>query len=157
MPLLSLGIDELKNWEQVKFLSVAVDRLETWYKEGLLCIGDSAHAMSPIGGVGINLAIQDAVATANILIPVFAKRVPTIVDFKRIQKRREYPTKRTQGLQVFLHTHAIEPILKSTNKLKLPFVFQLLNIFPFLRGIPARIIGIGFRPEHVRTVENHAN
>lgn len=140
---------ELNSWDQVKTLSVAVDHLHTWFKEGVVCIGDSAHAMSPIGGVGINLAIQDAVAAANVLVPAFRKGIPTVEDFRRIQKRREFPTRLIQRVQVFLHKNVISPILNSKGESKVPWVIKLFNLIPILQWIPARLIGVGYRPEHI--------
>ena len=149
VPDATLDTSELKDWDQVKMLSVAVDHLTTWYREGVVCIGDSAHAMSPVGGVGINLAIQDAVAAANILAPAFRAGVPGIAEFARIQKRRELPTRLIQRMQIFLHKHIVEPVLHSKGQAKVPFILWLVDKVSFLQWIPARIIGIGFRPEHV--------
>lgn len=149
VPFIKDAIEEINNWDQIKLLSVTVDRLTTWYKEGVLCIGDSAHAMSPVGGVGINLAIQDAVAAANVLVPAFKNNGPTIQDFKKIQKRRELAVRATQRFQVFAHKRVLEPILKRKGPMEAAFPIRLLRIFPFLRWIPARLIGIGFRPEHI--------
>ena len=140
----------MKEWDDIKLLTVAVDRLERWWRPGLLCIGDAAHAMSPIGGVGINLAIQDAVATANILGPVLQKRVPEFRDLERVQRRREFPTRVIQALQVAAQNRLLAPTLASTRTPKPPFIFRLLNDWPWLRQFPARIIGLGVRPEHVR-------
>ena len=140
---------EITDWDQVKLLSVAVDRLKQWYRPGLLCIGDSAHAMSPVGGVGINLAIQDAVAAANILTgPLRSGRI-TLDDLKRVQKRRQLPTRLTQGLQVLIQNRVIRRALATQAQAKLPLALRLLRRWPFLRRIPARLIGIGFRPEHI--------
>lgn len=149
-PFLLPVIGEIKQWDQVKLLSVAVDHLATWYRDGLICIGDSAHAMSPVGGVGINLAIQDAVAAANILIPAFKSGTPTLVDLTKIQKRREFPTRMTQRIQVFLHRRVLSPVLKNNGHMRLPWFMKLLGSMPPLQGIPAYIIGIGFRPEHIQ-------
>jgi 2-polyprenyl-6-methoxyphenol hydroxylase-like FAD-dependent oxidoreductase len=151
-PFLAGRTAELKDWNDIKILSVAVDRLRNWSRPGLLCIGDSAHAMSPIGGVGINLAIQDAVAAANILWEPLLKREAIDERLDEIQKRREYPTRMTQGLQVFAHKRFIGPALRSKAPIRrLPLPLELLQIFPALRRIPARIVGLGFRPEHVRS------
>ncbi|MGA7919052.1 MAG: FAD-dependent monooxygenase, partial [Candidatus Acidiferrales bacterium] len=141
---------DLKDWNDIKLLSVAVDRLREWSRTGLLCIGDSAHAMSPVGGVGINLAIQDAVAAANILQqPLLQDRV-TDQDLRKIQNRREFPTRMTQRLQIFAHKRAIGPALATRTQIKkLPLSFQLVQMFPALRRIPARVVGLGFRPEHI--------
>ena len=149
-PTLSSSVSELQNWEQVKFLEVKIDRLEKWHKPGLLMIGDAAHAMSPIGGVGINLAIQDAVAAANVLVPAFRAGVPTEEDCAKIQERRTMPTRRTQRLQVFLQDHFLTPYLKTHGRPRLPWQLRLLQTIPLLRGIPAYFVGIGFQPEHVR-------
>ena len=153
-PFLSDRVFELKDWGDIKLLTVAVDRLRKWYRPGLLCIGDAAHAMSPIGGVGINLAIQDAVAAANILAERLARGTATVVDLQRVQLRREFPTRMTQGMQVFMQNQVIERVLGGS-EIKLPWPLKLFNRWPFLRRIPARVIGIGFRAEHVRTVNNY--
>lgn len=143
-------VDELQNWDQIKLLTVTVDHLKKWYREGLLCIGDSAHAMSPVGGIGINLAIQDATAAANVLVPAFRKGVPGVADFARLQKRRALATHLTQKLQVFLHQRMIWPVLHARGPLHPPLIVRLLNKTPFLQWIPAHVVGIGFRPEHIR-------
>jgi 2-polyprenyl-6-methoxyphenol hydroxylase-like FAD-dependent oxidoreductase len=156
-PALADRVHEIENFDSVKLLSVAVDRLECWQRDGLLCIGDAAHAMSPIGGVGINLAIQDAVAAANILIPAFRRGPPCLEDLKAVQRRREYPTRATQALQVFLQNRVIRNVLGSTGMARAPWPVRLLGRFPLLRRIPARIIGLGFRremPEELN-VSNH--
>jgi 2-polyprenyl-6-methoxyphenol hydroxylase-like FAD-dependent oxidoreductase len=144
-------IDEaIKDFDQVKLLTVTVDRLEKWARPGLLCIGDAAHAMSPIGGVGINLAIQDAVATANILGPVLTRGVPTFRDLKKVQKRRQFPTRVIQGFQVMAQKFMLAPTLAAMQTPKPPGIVRLLNAWPWLRQFPARFIGMGVRPEHVR-------
>jgi 2-polyprenyl-6-methoxyphenol hydroxylase-like FAD-dependent oxidoreductase len=142
-------VDELKEWADVKLLSVSVDRLREWHRPGLLCIGDAAHAMSPIGGVGINLAIQDAVAAANILCPSFLRGSVAQRDLDAVQRRREFPTRATQRLQVVIQNRVMGRVLASTAKMTPPFAVRLLDRIPFLRRIPARLIGLGFRPEHV--------
>jgi 2-polyprenyl-6-methoxyphenol hydroxylase-like FAD-dependent oxidoreductase len=140
---------EIKSFDDLKLLSVGVDRLRRWHRPGLLCIGDAAHTMSPIGGVGINLAIQDAVAAANLLtVPLCASHV-TDADLARVQARREPPTRRTQWLQVRIQNNVIEGVLGSTEALKPPFLLRLLKWFPPLARLPARVLGLGFRPEHV--------
>jgi len=149
-PYLGDRIGELADWSDIRLLTVAVDRLLVWHRPGLLCIGDAAHAMSPIGGVGINLAIQDAVAAANILAPRLLKGGVTEDDLQRVQRRREFPTRATQRLQVFLQNRVIGRVLQSTGKLSPPLPIRLLGRWPWLRRIPARLIGLGFRPEHVR-------
>jgi 2-polyprenyl-6-methoxyphenol hydroxylase-like FAD-dependent oxidoreductase len=149
--LIADRVGELQDWEDIKLLTVQVDRLARWYKPGLLCIGDAAHAMSPVGGVGINLAIQDAVAASNLLaVPLREGRL-TIADLHRIQQRRVWPTVMTQRLQLFLQSRVIGRVLDTAQPLSPPLVLRLLARFPFLRAVPARLIGIGFRPEHVKT------
>jgi 2-polyprenyl-6-methoxyphenol hydroxylase-like FAD-dependent oxidoreductase len=143
--------DEIESWDEVRLLTVVVDRLLKWSAPGILFIGDAAHAMSPIGGIGINLAIQDAVATANLLAPILRQRAPTAAELERVQRRRNFPTWATQALQVAIQDRAIDPILKSGRTPGVPFIIRLAQRFPVLQRIPARIIGIGFRPEHVRT------
>lgn len=146
-------VQELASWDDVKLLTVTVDRLKRWNRPGLLCIGDAAHAMSPVGGVGINLAIQDAVATANLLWEPLSKgRVPA-AELARVQARREWPTKMMQAVQLFIQKRVISNVLSLTDRPKPPFVVTLFNRFPFLRRFPARLIGLGFRPEHVRSPE----
>jgi 2-polyprenyl-6-methoxyphenol hydroxylase-like FAD-dependent oxidoreductase len=150
-PILQDRVQELKSWDDVKLLTVAVDRLRRWYRRGLLCIGDAAHAMSPVGGVGINLAIQDAVAAANILAGPLRSGEVSTVDLAEVQRRREFPTRMTQGLQVLIQNRVISRVLASQKQFKVPFLLRMLRRFPVLRRIPARLIGVGFRPEHVRT------
>ena len=151
VPFLTDRIAELAAWDQVKLLTVRIDRLRQWHRPGLLCIGDAAHAMSPIGGVGINLAIQDAVATANLLHGPLQHGTPSAAELHAVQRRRELPTRVTQRMQVFLQDHVIFRTLKSGAPMKPPLAVRLLNRFPLLRRIPARLVGLGFRPEHVRT------
>jgi len=148
-PHLRDRVDELGDWSDIKLLSVSVDRLRMWHRPGLLCIGDAAHAMSPIGGVGINLAIQDAVAAANILSPRLLQGSVAQRDLDAVQRRREFPTRATQRLQVVLQNRVIGRVLASTAKMSPPLAVRLLGRVPFLRRIPARLIGLGFRPEHV--------
>ena len=152
-PWLGSRVDELRGWDDVKLLAVAVDRLPQWYRPGLLCIGDSAHAMSPIGGVGINLAVQDAVAAANILAEPLRKGAVTVDHLRRVQARREWPTRVIQRIQIAAQNRIIGPVLASTSQPKPPAAVKLLNWFPALRRLPARLIGIGVRPEHIRTPE----
>jgi 2-polyprenyl-6-methoxyphenol hydroxylase-like FAD-dependent oxidoreductase len=150
-PYLADRVDEISAWDDVKLLTVQVDRLDRWYRPGLLCIGDSAHVMSPVGGVGINLAVQDAVATANLLVePLRAGRI-TAEHLRRVQRRRELPTRLTQRFQVLIQNRVITRVLATSGELRPPRVLRLLTTFPFLRRIPARLIGLGVRPEHVRT------
>jgi 2-polyprenyl-6-methoxyphenol hydroxylase-like FAD-dependent oxidoreductase len=152
-PFLRDRVGELKSWDEVKLLTVVVDHLRRWYRSGLLCIGDAAHAMSPVGGVGINLAIQDAVATANLLVGRLRGGRVRDTDLRRVQERREWPARLTQRLQVFIQDRVISRVLASQHQLSTPFFLRLLERFPALRQIPARLMGIGFRPEHVRTPE----
>jgi 2-polyprenyl-6-methoxyphenol hydroxylase-like FAD-dependent oxidoreductase len=152
-PWLGERVNELKSWDDVKLLTVALDRLPQWYRPGLLCIGDAAHAMSPIGGVGINLAIQDAVAAANILADPLSAGAVTLDHLAQVQRRREWPTRVTQAFQRTIQNRVIGPVLAGTKQPKVPLTVKLLDWFPPLRGIPARFIGIGVRPEHIRTKE----
>lgn len=140
-------VGELDDWSKIKLLTVQINRLRNWCRDRLLCIGDSAHAMSPAGGVGINLAIQDAVATANLLAQQLRAGPVSIDDLRRVQARREWPTRLIQAMQVFVHRHVVTG-QSSHRKDSLPFVVRLLKWFPALRQIPARFIGIGPRPEH---------
>jgi 2-polyprenyl-6-methoxyphenol hydroxylase-like FAD-dependent oxidoreductase len=149
-PFLRDRVDELRDWNQVSLLTVAVDRLSSWSSPGLLCIGDAAHAMSPIGGVGINLAIQDAIAAANILGEILIEGTPTEEELDAVQRRREFPTRATQWLQLFIQDRVIRQVLDSTKPLALPGPLKLLGRWPFLRRIPARMLGVGIRPEHVK-------
>jgi 2-polyprenyl-6-methoxyphenol hydroxylase-like FAD-dependent oxidoreductase len=143
-------VSEIATWDDAKLLTVRVDRLPTWYREGLLCIGDAAHAMSPVGGVGINLAIQDAVAAANILAKPLREGRATLDRLRAVQKRREWPTRMTQKLQIFMQNRLIAPTLSGTGPVEPPPPIRLIQRFPSLNRILARIVGMGFRPEHVR-------
>lgn len=148
---------DLASWDDVKLLSVSVDRLEQWWKPGLLCIGDAAHAMSPIGGVGINLAIQDAVATANLLAAPLADDglgADMITPYlAKVQARRMFPTRVTQAVQVAAQNNLINPLLDSTRPPTMPFVLRLFNRFRLMRRWPAYAVGVGARPEHVQSPE----
>jgi 2-polyprenyl-6-methoxyphenol hydroxylase-like FAD-dependent oxidoreductase len=148
-PYLQNRTEDLRGWDDVKLLTVRVNRLREWFRPGLLCIGDAAHAMSPVGGVGINLAIQDAVASANVLFKPLLGRQVEIDDLRRIQARREFPTRVTQRLQMAVQDRIIARVLTDTRTLKPPLAVRLLARCPFFRRIPARIIGLGIRPEHV--------
>jgi len=144
-------VGELQDWEAIKLLTVQVDRLRRWYRPGLLCLGDAAHAMSPVGGVGINLAIQDAVAAANRLAGPLRTGRLTTEDLRRVQDRREWPTRVTQRAQLFIQDRVIRRVLGAADRLTPPLPIRLLARFPFLARIPARLIGLGVRPEHVNT------
>lgn len=144
-------MEELRDWKDISLLTVAVDRLARWYRPGLLCIGDAAHAMSPIGGVGINLAIQDAVAAANILSGKLRQGMPSVDDLQAVQRRRMFPTRATQRMQVVIQNNVIRRVLGATKPISLPWFLKLFRRFPYLRRFPARVVGIGFRPEHIRT------
>jgi 2-polyprenyl-6-methoxyphenol hydroxylase-like FAD-dependent oxidoreductase len=154
-PFLGDRVAELKSWDDVKLLSVTVDRLKKWWRPGLICIGDAAHAMSPIGGVGINMAVQDAVAAANRLAgPLNAGKV-TDADLQAIEKRRTLPVRFTQWLQLTIQQRIIGRVLgmEGERRPKPPLFFKLFNVFPVLRRIPALLLGVGIRPERVRTPE----
>jgi 2-polyprenyl-6-methoxyphenol hydroxylase-like FAD-dependent oxidoreductase len=143
-------VDEaITDFDQIKLLTVTVDRLKNWARPGMVCIGDAAHAMSPIGGVGINLAIQDAVATANLLGPILQRRTPSFAELKTVQARRAFPTKVIQSFQVAAQNLMLAPTLLATATPKPPMFVKLLNAWPWLRQFPARFIGMGVRPEHV--------
>jgi 2-polyprenyl-6-methoxyphenol hydroxylase-like FAD-dependent oxidoreductase len=150
-PDLADRIGELKTWDDIKLLSVAVDRLRQWWRPGLLCIGDAAHAMSPIGGVGVNLAIQDAVATANRLAAPLKAGTLVDADLRAVQARRTLPVRFTQRLQLVMQNRIIGPALAGSQRPKPPFLFKLLDLFPVLRRIPGRLLAIGIRPEHIHT------
>jgi len=152
-PWLGERVKELKSWDDVKLLTVAVDRLTQWYKPGLLCIGDAAHTMSPIGGVGVNLAVQDAVAAANILAAPLREGGVTLEHLRQVQERRTLPMRVIQRMQVTVQNNIITRVLASTERPRAPFAAKLFNWFPVLRRIPARVIGVGIRPEHIRTPE----
>jgi 2-polyprenyl-6-methoxyphenol hydroxylase-like FAD-dependent oxidoreductase len=150
-PFLADRLNELRDWNEVHLLTVAVDRLRQWCRPGLLCIGDAAHAMSPVGGVGINLAIQDAVAAANILAEPLREQRATLADLQKVQHRREMPTRWTQSFQVFVHERVLSRVLASEKLIVPPWPIRLIARMPALRRLSARLIGIGLRPEHVKT------
>jgi 2-polyprenyl-6-methoxyphenol hydroxylase-like FAD-dependent oxidoreductase len=150
-PFLADRIGELKSWDDIKLLTVTVDRLRQWWRPGLICIGDSAHAMSPIGGVGINMAVQDAVAAANRLAGPLKSGTVTDDDLRAIEARRTLPVRFTQWVQLTIQKRIISRVLESQQRPKPPLAFKLFNVFPLLRRIPARLLGLGIRPEHVHT------
>jgi 2-polyprenyl-6-methoxyphenol hydroxylase-like FAD-dependent oxidoreductase len=144
-------VSDIRSWEDVKLLTVLVDRLPTWYRPGLLCIGDAAHAMSPVGGVGINLAIQDAVAAANILAAPLREGRLAVDHLREVQRRRLPATRLVQRLQVWVQDRIVTPVLSTRGgKLSVPRTLRLLLGIPLLRRLPGRLVGIGVRPEHVR-------
>ncbi|MGH7574389.1 MAG: FAD-dependent oxidoreductase [Longimicrobiales bacterium] len=155
-PFLGARTAALRSWDEVKLLSVRVDRLRRWFRPGLLCIGDAAHAMSPVGGVGVNLAVQDAVATANILADALKHGGATPNHLAAVQRRRAFPARVTQKVQVAIQDTIIGPLLASTGPLKPPLAIRLLHRIPLLQRLPARFIGIGARPEHVTGAEDAA-
>ena len=140
---------EIASFDDVKLLTVGVDRLARWYKPGLLCIGDAAHTMSPVGGVGINLAIQDAVAAGNLLAEPLRNGTVTEADLAAVQGRRELPVRIVQGIQVFIQKRVISVMLAKRGEVKAPSFLKLLSMIPVLQQIPARILGLGVRREHV--------
>ena len=150
-PFLGDRVGELKSWDDVKLLSVTVDRLRKWWRPGLLCIGDAAHAMSPIGGVGINMAVQDAVAAANRLAAPLKAGTVTDDDLRAIEERRTLPVRFTQWLQLTIQKRLISRVLASKQQPKPPLIFKLVGMLPWLQRVPARLLGMGIRPEHVRT------
>jgi 2-polyprenyl-6-methoxyphenol hydroxylase-like FAD-dependent oxidoreductase len=159
VPLFAGRIDTLASWDDIKLLSVTVDRLERWYKPGLLCIGDAAHAMSPVGGVGINLAVQDAVAAANILAAALADARQGTADFTpllaQVEKRRLLPTRLTQAAQVAIQNRLLSPVLAGGGTdappMELPWPLKLMRRWPLLQALPAYAVGVGVRPEHMRS------
>ncbi len=154
-PFLHDRVEELRSWDDVKLLVVTVDRLRRWHVPGLLCIGDAAHAMSPIGGVGINLAIQDAVAAANLLAEPLRTHSVTERHLAAVERRRTFPVKVTQALQVFAQDRIFSRVLNASAAAAapsgVPLLVRILRRFPFLQRVAARLIGVGVRPEHVRT------
>jgi 2-polyprenyl-6-methoxyphenol hydroxylase-like FAD-dependent oxidoreductase len=152
-PFLADRVDQLKSWDDIKLLTVAVDRLRQWWKPGLICIGDAAHAMSPIGGVGVNLAVQDAVAAANRLAAPLRAGTASDDDLRAIQKRRTFPVRFTQAIQLMMQKRIIGRMLATSERPKPPMLFKLFDLFPVLRRIPGRLLAVGVRPEHVHTPE----
>jgi 2-polyprenyl-6-methoxyphenol hydroxylase-like FAD-dependent oxidoreductase len=152
-PVLGSGIAELRSWDHVKLLTVAIDRLRRWALPGLLCIGDAAHAMSPVGGVGVNLAVQDAVAAANLLAEPLLAGAPSLDDLMAVQRRRAFPTRATQKLQVLIQNTVIASSMEAGGPVAPPLAARIADRVPAIRGLAARLIGIGLRPEHVRSPE----
>jgi 2-polyprenyl-6-methoxyphenol hydroxylase-like FAD-dependent oxidoreductase len=150
-PFLADRVAELKSFEDIKLLSVAVDRLQKWWRPGLICIGDAAHAMSPIGGVGVNLAVQDAVASANRLAAPLKAGNLRDADLQAIEMRRSLPVRFTQRLQLTMQNQIISRALQATQRPKPPFIFKLFDWFPVLQRIPGRLLAVGIRPEHIHT------
>jgi 2-polyprenyl-6-methoxyphenol hydroxylase-like FAD-dependent oxidoreductase len=151
-PILESGLSDVKSWDDVKLLTVAINRLPRWTRPGLLCIGDAAHAMSPVGGVGVNLAVQDAVATANLLASKLASGCPSEDDLDAVRRRRAFPVRVTQRMQVVVQNNIITSALKPGNApLQVPVVIRLITAIPWLQGITARFVGLGVRPEHVQS------
>jgi 2-polyprenyl-6-methoxyphenol hydroxylase-like FAD-dependent oxidoreductase len=155
-PFVRDRVAELDDWDKIKLLTVRVDRLRRWYRAGLLCIGDAAHAMSPVGGVGINLAIQDAVAAANLLAEPLCTRTLTATHLRRVQRRRELPTRVIQRLQILIQNHVIANVLAGRGTLGPPLPLRVIGRLPWLRRLAARLVGIGIRPEHIRTPARRA-
>ncbi len=151
MPFLADRIDELKTVDDLKLLTVAVERLEKWWKPGVLCIGDAAHTMSPIGGVGVNIAVQDAVAASNMLAAPLREGRLSDSDLAAVQVYRMRPVRMTQAAQIFLQNRIIAPTLAGTGPIKVPWPARLLDRFALLRRLPARLMGMGVQPEHVKT------
>jgi 2-polyprenyl-6-methoxyphenol hydroxylase-like FAD-dependent oxidoreductase len=149
VPFLGDRVGEIRTWDDVKLLTVRVNRLRRWYRPGLLCIGDAAHAMSPIGGVGINLAIQDAVAASNMLAPKLLRQTLCTADLAAVQRRREMAARLTQRLQLFIQSNVIGKVLASGRAPLLGRLPSVVRWLPFLPRIPGRLVGLGFRPEHV--------
>jgi len=153
-PILEAGVADIKSWDDVKLLTVAINRLTRWTRPGLLCIGDAAHAMSPVGGVGVNLAVQDAVATANLLAEKLLKGCPSEADLDSVRRRREFPVRVTQAMQVIVQNNIITMALKPGGQpIKPPLFARIINAVPWLQGLTARFIAVGVRPEHVHSPE----
>lgn len=151
-PILKSGIADVKSFDDVKLLTVAINRLTRWTRPGLLLIGDAAHAMSPVGGVGVNLAVQDAVATANLLADKMQHGCPSEDDLDAVRRRREFPVKMTQAMQMIVQNNIISGALQDGDRpLKVPLVVRLITAVPWLQGIPARLLALGVRPEHVQS------
>jgi len=157
-PILQQGMADVKTWDDVKLLTVTINRLIRWVRPGLLCIGDAAHAMSPVGGVGVNLAVQDAVATANLLAARLAKGCPSEHELDAVRRRREFPVRMTQAMQTVVQNRIISVALKpGDHAFKAPLFVRVINAVPWLQGITARLIAIGVRPEHVHSPAAQGN
>jgi 2-polyprenyl-6-methoxyphenol hydroxylase-like FAD-dependent oxidoreductase len=156
-PILSAGMSDVKSWDDVKLLTVAINRLKRWTRPGLLCIGDAAHAMSPIGGVGVNLAIQDAVATANLLAAQLAamkgsKGCPSEQALEAVQQRRTFPVRMTQAMQVVVQNKLISQVVKpGQTPIQVPLFLRVVSSVPWLQALAGRLVAIGVRPEHVHS------
>ncbi|MET4215676.1 2-polyprenyl-6-methoxyphenol hydroxylase-like FAD-dependent oxidoreductase [Bradyrhizobium sp. LB7.2] len=151
-PILKSGIADVKSFDDLKLLTVAINRLTRWTRPGLLLIGDAAHAMSPVGGVGVNLAVQDAVATANLLADKMQHGCPSEDELDAVRRRREFPVKMTQQMQMIVQNNIISGALQGGDRpLKVPLIVRLITALPWLQGIPARLLALGVRPEHVRS------
>ena len=157
-PILKQGMADVKTWDDVKLLTVTINRLIRWVRPGLLCIGDAAHAMSPVGGVGVNLAVQDAVATANLMAEKLAKGCPSEGELDAVRRRREFPVRMTQAMQSVIQNRIISVALKpGDHAFKAPLFVRVINAVPWLQGITARLIAIGVRPEHVHSPAAQGN
>ena len=151
-PILASGMSDVRSWDDVKLLTVAINRLKRWTRPGLLCIGDAAHAMSPVGGVGVHLAIQDAVATANLLATKLATGSPSEAELEAVQRRREFPVRMTQAMQVVVQNNIISAAIRPGDQpIRPPMIVRIVNAIPWLQGVFARFVGVGVRPEHVRS------
>ena len=150
-PLLQQGIADVKTWDDVKLLTVAINRLKRWTRPGLLCIGDAAHAMSPVGGVGVNLAVQDAVATANLLAGKLVNGCPSEEELGAVRERREFPMRMTQRMQVVVQNNIISVALKGDRRMTPPLLMRVVSAVPWLQGLTARFMAVGVRPEHVHS------
>jgi 2-polyprenyl-6-methoxyphenol hydroxylase-like FAD-dependent oxidoreductase len=144
---------EIESFDDVKLLTVKIDRLRQWHRPGLLCIGDAAHAMSPVGGVGVNLAVQDAVAAANILAEPLRADAVTERHLAAVQQRRTFPMRVIQRMQVVVQNKLLSPALTGSERPRPPLLLRIMQWVPWLRRIPARLVGLGVRPEHVETAE----
>jgi 2-polyprenyl-6-methoxyphenol hydroxylase-like FAD-dependent oxidoreductase len=154
-PWLSDRVSELNDWNRIKLLSVQINRLQKWHRPGLLFIGDAAHAMSPAGGVGINLAIQDAVAAANLLARPLREQRLTAADLAQVQKRREFPARAMQRVQTVAHKGMVR-IFKNPGPAKAPWQLKAAINFPGTQRLLGRMVGLGFRPEHIELRPDHS-